>query len=56
MYRNNFVKGDTILHTIDFSTLKKANSPVCKLVSHDFVIMNHPNPILLLLGAFAIIH
>jgi hypothetical protein len=57
MHRSNFTKGDNLLHTIDFSTLKKPTvSLLCKLESSSLEIINHPNSALLLLGIFAIMN
>ena len=57
MYRNNFVKGDPVLHSIDFNSLKKSNpSPIFHLEDGYLTITNHSNSVLLILGTFAFIY
>ena len=57
MYQNNFVKGDPLLHSVDFNSLKKNNlSPLFLLEDGYLSISKNSNPVLLILGAFALMY
>ena len=56
MYRNQYGKGDTLVQTIDFSTLRKTNQqPICKVTNNSLSFAHQPNSPLLLIGSYALI-
>ena len=57
MYRNNLGKGDLPINTIDFNSLRKNNALSFSFNKEGILsISDHPNPTLIILGIFSLVH